>query len=139
MKKMFCHVFNSCVLFYVQIYWYAPFLSFPSSPHAHLLVGLFWLFISINTYFKNIIITNCKALLFINPCEMNYCFPFRFAQKNNLPVLQHVSLPRVGALQTIVDTVGPEKNSNPGGNSSGDPTVNCDGMNFVWNLNIFSI
>jgi hypothetical protein len=68
---------------------------------------------------------------------MNYCFPFRFALKNNLPVLQHVSLPRVGALHAIVDTVGPEKN--PGGNSSGDPTVNCDGMNFVWNVNISNI
>jgi len=52
----------------------------------------------------------------------------RFALKNNLPVLEHVSLPRVGALQTIVDTVGPGRNSNPGGKSSGDPTVNCDGI-----------
>ena len=51
--------------------------------------------------------------------------------KNNLPVLEHVTLPRVGALQTIVDTVGPGRNSNPGGNGSGNPTVNCDGMNFV--------
>ncbi|XP_021916095.1 acyl-CoA:lysophosphatidylglycerol acyltransferase 1-like [Zootermopsis nevadensis] len=33
----------------------------------------------------------------------------RFAIKNNLPILQHVSLPRVGALQTIVDIVGPQK------------------------------
>jgi lysophosphatidylglycerol acyltransferase 1 len=70
-------------------------------------------------------------MFIIKPCEMNYCFSFRFALKNNLPVLEHVSLPRVGALQTIVDTVGPGRNSNPGGNSSGDPTVNCDGMNFV--------
>ncbi|XP_049795534.1 acyl-CoA:lysophosphatidylglycerol acyltransferase 1-like [Schistocerca nitens] len=31
----------------------------------------------------------------------------RYALKNNLPVLQHVSLPRVGALQTIIDVVGP--------------------------------
>jgi hypothetical protein len=72
---------------------------------------------------------------------MNCCFPFRFALKNNLPVLQHVSLPRVGALQTIVDTVGPEKNSGPGGNNSGDldTAMNFDGMNFVWNLNIFNV
>jgi len=67
----------------------------------------------------------------IKPCEMNYCFSFRFAQKNNLPVLEYVSLPRVGALQAIVDTVGPGRNFNPGGKSSGDPTVHCDGMNFV--------
>ncbi|XP_046384558.1 acyl-CoA:lysophosphatidylglycerol acyltransferase 1-like [Ischnura elegans] len=31
----------------------------------------------------------------------------RFAVKNNLPVLQHVSLPRVGALKTIMNVVGP--------------------------------
>lgn len=31
----------------------------------------------------------------------------RYALKNNLPILQHVSLPRVGALQTIIDVVGP--------------------------------
>jgi hypothetical protein len=67
----------------------------------------------------------------IKPCEMNYCFSFRFARKNNLPVLEYVSLPRVGALQTIVDTVGPGRNNNPDGNSSGDPTVHCDGMYFV--------
>jgi len=52
----------------------------------------------------------------------------RFALKNNLPVLEYVTLPRVGALQTIVDTVGPGRNNNPGGNGSGDPTVNCDGV-----------
>jgi len=67
----------------------------------------------------------------VKPCEMNYCFSFRFALKNNLPVLERVSLPRVGALQAIVDTVGPGRNNSPVGNSSGDPTVNCDGMNFV--------
>jgi hypothetical protein len=55
-------------------------------------------------------------------------FLFRFALKNNLPVLQHVSLPRVGALQAIVDTVGPKKNINLGGNNNGDSAVNCDGM-----------
>jgi hypothetical protein len=70
---------------------------------------------------------------------MNYCFSFRYAEKNNLPVLNHVSLPRVGALHTIVDTVGPGRNSSPGGDSSGDATVNCDGMNFVYNINIFNV
>lgn len=33
----------------------------------------------------------------------------RFALKNNLPVLQHVSLPRVGALQAIMDCLGSKK------------------------------
>ncbi|XP_063238581.1 acyl-CoA:lysophosphatidylglycerol acyltransferase 1-like [Bacillus rossius redtenbacheri] len=41
----------------------------------------------------------------------------KFALKNNLPVLQHVSLPRVGALQTILDELGtPQaRNNNVGG------------------------
>lgn len=66
-----------------------------------------------------------------------YVFLFRFAIKNNLPILQHVSLPRVGALQTIVDIVGPQKSSGSGGNNNRDPTMNFDGMNYVWSLNIF--
>lgn len=33
----------------------------------------------------------------------------RYALKNGLPVLQNVSLPRVGALQAIMDTVGCKK------------------------------
>lgn len=32
----------------------------------------------------------------------------KYAAKNNLPKLNHVSLPRVGALQTIMRTVGPQ-------------------------------
>lgn len=31
----------------------------------------------------------------------------RFAEKNNLPILKNVSLPRVGAMKTILTTVGP--------------------------------
>lgn len=31
----------------------------------------------------------------------------RFAQKNNLPLLQHVTLPRIGAMKTIVEVLGP--------------------------------
>lgn len=42
-----------------------------------------------------------------------------------------MSLPRVGALQTIVDTVGPEKNSNLGSNNNGDSAVNFEGMIYV--------
>jgi hypothetical protein len=70
---------------------------------------------------------------------VDYFSLFRFALKNNLPVLKHVSLPRVGALQAIVDTVGPEKSSSLGGNNNGDPTMRFDGMNYVWNFNIFNI
>ncbi|CAO1434415.1 unnamed protein product [Diamesa hyperborea] len=32
----------------------------------------------------------------------------RYAQKNNYPLLQHVTLPRIGAMKTIIDVVGPE-------------------------------
>ena len=36
----------------------------------------------------------------------------RFATKNNLPILENVSLPRVGAMQTIFDVIGPAQNNN---------------------------
>ncbi|XP_026482018.1 acyl-CoA:lysophosphatidylglycerol acyltransferase 1-like [Ctenocephalides felis] len=36
----------------------------------------------------------------------------KFALKNNLPVLNNVSLPRVGALKAIMDEIGPKKQSN---------------------------
>lgn len=36
----------------------------------------------------------------------------RYARKNELPVLQHVSLPRVGALKAIMTTVGPNTLAN---------------------------
>lgn len=45
----------------------------------------------------------------------------KYALKNNLPVLQHVSLPRVGALQAIIDIVGPtqiSENKSPGEKSA---------------------
>lgn len=35
-----------------------------------------------------------------------------YAKKNNLPILENVSLPRVGAIQTIFDVVGPTQNNN---------------------------
>lgn len=31
---------------------------------------------------------------------------FRFAQKNNLPILKNVSLPRVGAMRVIMENIG---------------------------------
>lgn len=36
----------------------------------------------------------------------------KYAKKNNLPILENVTLPRVGALQTIFDVVGPIQNNN---------------------------
>ena len=33
-------------------------------------------------------------------------FYFRYAEKNNLPILKNVSLPRVGALQVIMENLG---------------------------------
>ncbi|XP_066583911.1 acyl-CoA:lysophosphatidylglycerol acyltransferase 1-like [Prorops nasuta] len=33
----------------------------------------------------------------------------KYAKKNNLPILENVSLPRVGAMQTIFDTIGPKE------------------------------
>lgn len=50
----------------------------------------------------------------------------KFAMKNNLPVLQHTTIPRVGAVQNIVATIGPEKNkllSN--GNADVSSTRSC--------------
>lgn len=37
----------------------------------------------------------------------------RFATKNNLPVLQHVTLPRNGAMKTIIDVLGPGQDEDP--------------------------
>jgi hypothetical protein len=32
----------------------------------------------------------------------------RFAKKNDLPMLEHVTLPRVGALKVLVEELGPK-------------------------------
>ena len=32
---------------------------------------------------------------------------FSYAKENNLPILQHVSLPRIGAFQSILNTLHP--------------------------------
>ena len=51
-----------------------------------------------------------------------------YAKKNNLPILENVSLPRVGAMQTIFDTVGPSQNNNSNqqlNNSSGNYCYVC--------------
>lgn len=36
----------------------------------------------------------------------------KYAKKNNLPILENVTLPRVGAMQTIFDTLGPALSRN---------------------------
>lgn len=36
----------------------------------------------------------------------------KYAKKNNLPILENVTLPRVGAMQTIFDTLGPSLENN---------------------------
>lgn len=36
----------------------------------------------------------------------------KYAQKNGLPLLENVSLPRVGALNAIMDTIGPKAVAN---------------------------
>lgn len=38
-----------------------------------------------------------------------FFFISRYALKNNFPVLEHVTLPRVGAMDVILDTLRPEK------------------------------
>lgn len=39
----------------------------------------------------------------------NIFFISRYALKNNFPVLEHVTLPRVGAMDVILETLRPEK------------------------------
>lgn len=36
----------------------------------------------------------------------------KYAKKNNLPILENVTLPRVGAMQTIFETLGPARSKN---------------------------
>lgn len=35
----------------------------------------------------------------------------KYAKKNNLPILENVSLPRVGAMQIIFNTIGPTQDN----------------------------
>lgn len=47
----------------------------------------------------------------------------KYAKKNGLPLLHHVSLPRVGALQVIMDTVGPKTVANNNCHSIGKSEI----------------
>ena len=44
---------------------------------------------------------------------------FRFAKKNDLPMLEHCTLPRTGALEVILDILGPNQKNGFSANSSG--------------------
>ncbi|GLV37193.1 hypothetical protein CBL_01977 [Carabus blaptoides fortunei] len=63
----------------------------------------------------------------------------RYALKNDLPVLQNVSLPRVGALQAIMDTVGCKKyemGNNNADSSSNNFSESIITNNLAWILDI---
>lgn len=49
-------------------------------------------------------------------CELGYSFFIRFAEKNNLPKLEYVSLPRAGAMKVIMEEIGPDRE--PGASTS---------------------
>lgn len=36
-------------------------------------------------------------------------YQFSYAQKNNLPLLEHVTLPRLGAFSAIIDELSPKQ------------------------------
>ncbi|XP_018331761.1 acyl-CoA:lysophosphatidylglycerol acyltransferase 1 [Agrilus planipennis] len=56
----------------------------------------------------------------------------RYALKNNLPVLQNVSLPRVGALEVIMKTVGPQGIAN----NNADDLPACEESKLCWILDV---
>lgn len=51
----------------------------------------------------------------------------RFAEKNNLPKLEYVSLPRVGAMKVIMEEIGPRRNEGAG--TSKDESRKDDNFN----------
>lgn len=58
----------------------------------------------------------------------------RYALKNNLPVLNHVSLPRMGAMQAIIDIMGSSKLAN--NNSPSSLGVVSDGLSWVVDITV---
>jgi len=48
-----------------------------------------------------------------NPPTLYNFFIRRYAERLNLPVLEHVTLPRVGAMRIIMENVGYLKSNNP--------------------------
>lgn len=64
-----------------------------------------------------------------------------YAKKNNLPILENVSLPRVGAIQTIFDVVGPTQNNNSNqelNDRSSNLFIFCHNI-FIYVTSFFSI
>jgi lysophosphatidylglycerol acyltransferase 1 len=54
------------------------------------------------------------SINFWNPQKSKlYTLPLRYATKNNLPILHHVTLPRIGAMKTIIDVLGPGQDEDP--------------------------
>ena len=60
-----------------------------------------------------------------------FFFLFRFANKNNLPLLNHVTLPRNGAMKTIIDVLGPGQDEDP--SASTTPPQSMKDINKVIN------
>ncbi|XP_017883978.2 acyl-CoA:lysophosphatidylglycerol acyltransferase 1-like [Ceratina calcarata] len=61
----------------------------------------------------------------------------KYAKKNNLPILENVTLPRVGALQTIFDTIGPsQENSTSEQESNNGPNMAVAKPQINWILDI---
>lgn len=58
-------------------------------------------------------------------------FHFRYANKNNLPVLNHVTLPRHGAMKTIIDVLGPGQDEDPAASTT--PPQSMKDLNKVIN------
>lgn len=51
----------------------------------------------------------------------------KYAKKNNLPILENVTLPRVGAMQTIFDTLGPTRNKDMEDQRANSSLINRSG------------
>ncbi|XP_078589644.1 acyl-CoA:lysophosphatidylglycerol acyltransferase 1-like [Branchiostoma floridae x Branchiostoma japonicum] len=59
----------------------------------------------------------------------------KYARKHNLPVLQHVVLPRIGALKTILDSVGPPV-AHRNGPLQENGAVHSEGQHIKWIVDI---
>lgn len=57
----------------------------------------------------------------------------RYAEKNNLPLLKHVSLPRIGALKAIFDVLPTRSTLNGNNNASSPKRVENGGLKTITN------
>ncbi|KAF5302205.1 hypothetical protein FQA39_LY10244 [Lamprigera yunnana] len=60
----------------------------------------------------------------------------RYATQNSLPVLNNVSLPRVGALQAIMQTIGPQGVANNNSEPSASKIIKVDRLSWVLDITI---